>query len=106
MQFAGRTHAEYSLPCLHGCHRRRQDLPPNPSNHSSRLHACHESQLGRLALGTGLCPEVLARAYLGAFLQHCCFCHRHLDQLADEEEEASGFEEEGRLILRRCEDDG
>ena len=36
---------------------------------------------------------------MGAFLQHRCFCHWHLDQFPDEEEEASGFEEEGRLIL-------
>ena len=35
---------------------------------------------------------------MGAFLQHCFFCHRHVDQFPDEEEEASGFEEEGRLI--------
>ena len=36
---------------------------------------------------------------MGAFLQYRCFCHWHLDQFPDEEEEASGFEEEGRLIL-------
>lgn len=38
---------------------------------------------------------------MGAFLQHRQFCHWHLDQFPDEEEEASGFEEEGRLILFR-----
>ena len=95
-QFADRTDPEHRLPGLHGRHCRRQDLPPDQSDHQSRLHACDESQLGGLALGTGLCPEVLARADLGAFLQYRCLCHWHLDQLSDEEEEASGFEEEGR----------
>lgn len=94
---SGRTHPEHSLPRLHGRHRRRKDLPPDQSDRQSRLHACDESELGRLALGIGLCPEVPARAYLGAFLQHPFLCHRHLDQFSDEEEEASGIEEEGRL---------
>lgn len=59
-EFADRTHPEYSLPRLHGRHRRCQDFPPDQSDHQSWLHACHESQLGRLTLGIGLCPEVLA----------------------------------------------
>ena len=68
MLLAGRTHPEHSLPRLHGSHRRRQDIPPDSSDHSSRLHARHESQLGRLTCGIGFCPEVLAGADLGAFL--------------------------------------
>lgn len=59
-QFAGRTHPKHRLPRLHGRHRRRQDLPSDQSDHQSRLHAGHESQLGRLALGIGVCPEILA----------------------------------------------
>ena len=58
--FLGRTHPEHSLPRLHGRHRRCKDLPPDQSDRQSRLHACDESQLGRLAPGIGLCPEVLA----------------------------------------------
>ena len=43
----------------------------------------------------GFCTEVLARADMGAFLQHCFFHHWHLHQRSYEEEEACGFEAKG-----------
>lgn len=32
---------------------------------------------------------------MGAIFQHSRFRHRHMDQLADQEEEASGYEKTG-----------
>lgn len=89
--------SELRLPRLHGCDRRRKDIPPGQGYRQSRLHASDEGQLDNLAFGSRLRPAVLARTYMGAILQHHFLCHRHLDQFADQEEEASSFEEKGNM---------
>ena len=59
-QSLDRADSEFYLPCLHGCHRRREDLPPDQSYCSSGLHARYEGELGHLTSGPGICPEIPA----------------------------------------------
>ena len=99
-QSLDRANSEFYLPCLHGSHRRRQDLPPDQSHCSSRVYASYEGQLDHLTSGPGICSEIPAGAHLGAILQHHFLCHWNLDQFADQEEETSSFEEKGMYIRR------
>ena len=59
-QFLDRANSELYLPCLHGCHRRRQDLPPDQGYCSSGLYARHEGQLDYFTSGPGIRPEIPA----------------------------------------------
>ena len=74
-----RANPEFYLPCLHGCHRGRQDLPPDQGYRSSGFYARYEGQLDHLTSGLGIRPEVPAGAHLGAILQHYFICHWNLD---------------------------
>ena len=74
---------ELRLSCIHGRHRRRQDLPPDSSYRQSRVHARHESQLDHVTVGFGVRSEILTRTNMGSVFQHHCFGHWDMDQFAD-----------------------
>ena len=74
----GLTHSEYCLFDFDGCYCGCQNVPSGPGDRSSRFYACDESQLGHLAVGSGVCPEIPAGADLGAIFQHCGLLYWHI----------------------------
>ena len=89
---------KHHLPGLHGGHRRRAHLAPDPRHDPRRLHARHARQLDHQPVRACVCADVPAGADLGAILQHCRLRHRHVHQHAHQKEEVGSLEEEGELI--------
>lgn len=69
------SNPKHCVPRLDGSHRRCTHNPPGPRDLEGRIHARNEGQLDLLAIVSGICAAVLARAHLGAVLQHCGILH-------------------------------
>merc|ERR1712000_455101 len=67
-QLGDRTHPEYRLSSLDGCHCRCPHMASSPCHCPCWFHACHESQLDHISFGFGLCTEISPRTYLGTIL--------------------------------------
>lgn len=101
VRLPGVSDPKFRVPRIHGHYCRGKDVPPGQGYRQGRLHASHEGQLDYLATCPGICAEVPARAYVGAFLQHYSLRHWNLYQRSYQEEEAGCFEEEGKFITRQ-----
>ncbi len=98
----GLPHPKRRLPHLHGRHRRRPHLPPDPRHGPRGLHARHESLMGHVADRARVRAGLPAAGDVGAVFQRRGVRDRDVHQCAYEEEEAAGVEEE----VSGDEDDG